>query len=264
MTSAVSRDFFPVRRCGIVPVVAAPEEIDITNADRLRSALRQAAAHGHGTLVVDMTRTRFCDCAGLHVLTAAHKQAQAEGRGLLLVTSGAAVLRLLAMTGIDRMIPSFTRLDQALAQTPGVQTSESGQNGAIAGTGARRSRSRDAGRLDAARLEFHAQARRFEQAKARLQATMDQTEKGRLQREILHASAFARLQARLESLTPIEQAKGILMAQQRCGPDEAFDLLRRASRRANVKVSVLAARLVEQAAAPGGQRRSGKRRPWSA
>jgi AmiR/NasT family two-component response regulator len=27
----------------------------------------------------------------------------------------------------------------------------------------------------------------------------------------------------------IEQAKGIIMAQQRCGPEEAFDLLRRVS-----------------------------------
>jgi hypothetical protein len=48
----------------------------------------------------------------------------------------------------------------------------------------------------------------------------------------------------------IEQAKGILMAQQRCGPDEAFDLLRRASQRANIKVSVLAAHIVEQVASP--------------
>ncbi len=44
----------------------------------------------------------------------------------------------------------------------------------------------------------------------------------------------------------IEQAKGVLMAQQRCGPDEAFDLLRRASQRANVKVRFLAALIVEQ------------------
>ena len=42
----------------------------------------------------------------------------------------------------------------------------------------------------------------------------------------------------------IEQAKGILMAQHDCGPDGAFDLLRRASQRFNVPVRVLAARLV--------------------
>jgi AmiR/NasT family two-component response regulator len=45
----------------------------------------------------------------------------------------------------------------------------------------------------------------------------------------------------------IEQAKGIVMATYRCGPDEAFSLLRSAAQRANVKVHVLAARLVERA-----------------
>jgi AmiR/NasT family two-component response regulator len=103
-------------------------------------------------------------------------------------------------------------------------------------------------RLEAARLEFDAQARRFEAARARLQVTLDRAREGRPQREILHNSAFARLQARLETMPVIEQAKGILMAQHRCGPDEAFDLLRRASQSANVRVSVLAARIVEQIA----------------
>jgi len=103
-------------------------------------------------------------------------------------------------------------------------------------------------RLEAARLEFDAQARRFEAAKAQLQITFDQVREGRPQREILRSSAFARLQARLETMPVIEQAKGILMAQHRCGPDEAFDLLRRASQSANVRISVLAARMVEQVA----------------
>jgi hypothetical protein len=105
-------------------------------------------------------------------------------------------------------------------------------------------------RLHAARLEFDAQAKRFEQARTRLAATVEAIQKDLSRPEILHDSAFARLLARLDSMPVVEQAKGILMAQNRCGPDEAFDLLRRASQRANVKVSVLAARMVEQVAAP--------------
>lgn len=68
-----------------VPVVAAPEELDITNTEALRSALLEAAAHGHRTLVVDMTVTRFCDSSGIHALLAAHHRAEADGRELLLV-----------------------------------------------------------------------------------------------------------------------------------------------------------------------------------
>ena len=107
-----------------VPVVTAPEEVDITNAPELRSVLLEAAGHGHGTLVVDMTRTRFCDSSGLHTLLAAHKRAQADGGELLLAITAAPVLRVLAVTAIDRMIPTFASLDQALART-----SANGSNG---------------------------------------------------------------------------------------------------------------------------------------
>jgi hypothetical protein len=108
----------------------------------------------------------------------------------------------------------------------------------------------DMARLDAARQEFDAQAQRFEQARARLEATIETIQKSLTRPEILHDSAVARLLARLETMPVVEQAKGILMAQHRCGPDQAFDLLRRASQRANVKVSVLAARMIEQIVAP--------------
>jgi anti-sigma B factor antagonist len=109
---------YPFEVASGVPVVTAPEEIDVTNAPALRSALLEAAAHGRGRLVVDMARTQFCDSSGLHTLLAAHKRAQAEGGELLLVISATRVLRIFAITGIDRVIPNFTSLDQALAQTP--------------------------------------------------------------------------------------------------------------------------------------------------
>jgi anti-anti-sigma factor len=113
----MTEDKFPVEVVRGVPVVAAPEEIDITNAETLRSALLAAAANGHDTLVVDMTQTRFCDSSGLHTLIAAHKRAEAEGREVLLVIPGPAVLRVFALTAMDRVIPNFTTLPEALAQT---------------------------------------------------------------------------------------------------------------------------------------------------
>jgi len=105
-------------------------------------------------------------------------------------------------------------------------------------------------RLTATKLEFEAQVRRFEDVTASLQATFDQVRRGRPQREKLRDSAFARLQARMDTMPVIEQAKGILMAQYRCRPEEAFEILRRASQSANVKISVLAARIVDQVSAP--------------
>ena len=121
-------DKFPVEVVQGVPVVAAPEEIDITNAEALRSALLTAAADGPGTLVVDMTGTRFCDSSGLHALIAAHKRAEAEGREVLLVIPGAPVLRVFALTGMDRVIPNFTSLAEALAQTAATANGRSRQH----------------------------------------------------------------------------------------------------------------------------------------
>ena len=107
---------FPVEIVKGMPVVAAPEEIDITNAEALRAALLQAA-NGHGTLVVDMTRTQFCDSSGLHALIAAHKRAEAEGREVLLVIPSPTVLRVFVLTGMDRMIPNVTSLPEAMVRT---------------------------------------------------------------------------------------------------------------------------------------------------
>jgi anti-anti-sigma factor len=50
------------------PVVAAPAEIEITTAEQLRAVLLDTTSRGHAAVVVDMTRTRFCDCCGLHTL----------------------------------------------------------------------------------------------------------------------------------------------------------------------------------------------------
>jgi anti-sigma B factor antagonist len=110
---------FPVEVVRRVPVVTTPEEVDITNATGLRAALLEASAYGPGTLVVDMTQTLFCDSAGLHALVGAHRRAVAEGGSVLLAVSGGAVLRILALTGIDTVIPSFTSLEAALAQAAG-------------------------------------------------------------------------------------------------------------------------------------------------
>jgi anti-anti-sigma regulatory factor len=126
-------DLFPVELVRGVPVVTAPEEIDITNAAGLRAGLLEgaglegagldAAGHGfesagHRAFVVDMTRTRFCDSAAIAALIEAHKRAQAAGGQMLLALSGAAVPRIFELTGVDRVIPTFTSLEEALAHTP--------------------------------------------------------------------------------------------------------------------------------------------------
>jgi len=65
--------------------------------------------------------------------------------------------------------------------------------------------------------------------------------------ELLRYSAHARLRARLKSMPVIEQAKGIIMAQCGWSEDQAFDALRRASQRENIKLRDLAVEIVARA-----------------
>jgi hypothetical protein len=88
-----------------------------------------------------------------------------------------------------------------------------------------------------------------------IQASWDRTQQIRAlwlaagsDKDLLRYSPYARSQAKLASLPVIEQAKGVIMAQ--CGwpEDQAFDALRKASQRENIKVRDLAAMIVAKTA----------------
>ena len=104
---------------------------------------------------------------------------------------------------------------------------------------------------DAPRRESRALRQRSEQARARARMTRHKVRVARSHNETLGDAGFAWLEARLGTMPVIEQAKGIVMAQQRCGPDQAFDVLRRMSQQANVKLRMLATQIVEQVASSG-------------
>ena len=98
-----------------VPVMATPAEIDVTTAEQLRAVLL-AATEQYRTLVVDMTRTRFCDVAAAHALVAARQRVLAKGGELrLVVPADGAVQRVLTLLGVDCFIPCFARLEEAVA-----------------------------------------------------------------------------------------------------------------------------------------------------
>jgi anti-sigma B factor antagonist len=111
---------FPVTTMSGIPVVMVPAEIDITNAGLLRAALQSAAACGHATIVVDMSETAFCDTAGLQVLVLAHRRAIAEGGEVRLVVRAVPLRRLFSLTGIDRVIPTFATVDEAVSELPAI------------------------------------------------------------------------------------------------------------------------------------------------
>ena len=106
---------YGVKAVNGLPVVSAPVEVDVSNADGLRQLLLACADEGHAVLVVDMSETAFCDSTGLHQLVRAHQRATAAGGEVRLVITAPTVLRLFSIVGIDRFFPIFKSLDEAVA-----------------------------------------------------------------------------------------------------------------------------------------------------
>ena len=136
--STISGTGYPTQMTDGVPVITAPAEIDITTAGQLQAVLSDWRTRGHATVVVDMTGTRFCDSAALTELVRAHRQAVADGGGLRLVISAdEAVHRIFTLIGLDRVIPRFASLEQALAHTtadvaaPGNSPVRAGEHGPV-------------------------------------------------------------------------------------------------------------------------------------
>ena len=96
-------------------VVTLPVEIDIANADQIREDLLSILNRGAATLVVDMGGTTFCDSAGMNALVRAFKRASANSAGMRLVVSTPGVRRVLAITGVDRLIDVYPTAAAALA-----------------------------------------------------------------------------------------------------------------------------------------------------
>lgn len=128
---------------------------------------------------------------------------------------------------------------------------EEAESQAVAPTGI------DVGRFEATLQESRALRRISQRARARARETRERVERGGSRQEILQHSEFARLHARMCTMPAIEQAKGIVMAEQGCGPEEAFEVLRRASQSSGIKVHVLAVQIVEHVASGGNGRNGG-------
>jgi len=96
-------------------IVALPTEVDVNNDGQVRDLLAVAIAGGKPVVVVDASGTTFCGCRGVSVLVDAHRHAAATGAQLRLVVTTAEVLRVLEITGADRVLCVYPSLADAEA-----------------------------------------------------------------------------------------------------------------------------------------------------
>jgi anti-anti-sigma factor len=110
----VSAGRHPVLWVGKAAVVSAPAQIDVGNVDDVLVCMLSVIREGPAALIVDMTATTFCDCAGVNGLVQAFKQARASGVEMRLAVSGPAVRRVLDITGAGRLIGTYPTVPESL------------------------------------------------------------------------------------------------------------------------------------------------------
>jgi anti-sigma B factor antagonist len=104
---------------GHVAVVTLPAEIDVTNADMVRQELLSVLNQGAVLLVADMSKTKFCDSAGVSALVRTFRRASASASAMRLVVSTPAVQRVLSIAGVDRLIDVCPSVAASLAGQSG-------------------------------------------------------------------------------------------------------------------------------------------------
>ena len=121
----VSGECYPVLWIGQTAVVTLPAEIDITNAGQVREVLLSVLNQGAVVLIADLSTTTFCDSAGVSALARTFRRADASHSEMRLVVSTPAVQRILAITGIDRLLDIYPGVTAALG-SPDDSTVQSG------------------------------------------------------------------------------------------------------------------------------------------
>jgi anti-sigma B factor antagonist len=103
------------RRDGAV-VVSLAGELDLYNAEEVRSALLDACAGEPGILVVDLEEVRFIDSTALGVLIEARSR-MADRSGFRLAAPGLETRRALEVSGLDRHFLVHGSVAEALEAT---------------------------------------------------------------------------------------------------------------------------------------------------
>ena len=97
-------------------VVRLGGEIDVYTAPFVREKLDEQINAGRADLVVDLSDVTFLDSTGLGVLVGRLKIARTRGGSLRLVGTAERVLRVFAITGLDKVFEA-NRLDGLVAPT---------------------------------------------------------------------------------------------------------------------------------------------------
>jgi anti-anti-sigma factor len=99
-----------------ITVGTFPGEVDVRNADAIRDQSLHLLDAGARPLILDLSATRFCDCAGVGAIMRVRRRAlELRTRVRLVLPADGSVHRIAVMTGLTHRVDHTTTLAEALA-----------------------------------------------------------------------------------------------------------------------------------------------------
>lgn len=93
--------------------IALKGEVDVYTSPRLREELNGAVEDGCLHIIVTMDGVEFIDSSGLGVLVSALRRVKEQGGTLRLVCTKEGILKIFRITGLDKVFPLFTTVEEA-------------------------------------------------------------------------------------------------------------------------------------------------------
>jgi anti-sigma B factor antagonist len=106
-----------VRKVNSCSVIDVKGEIDVYTAPKLREQLIELVSEGSYDIVVNLEGVDFLDSTGLGVLVGALKRVKAHDGSLSLVCTQDKILKIFKITGLTKVFPIHTTLEEATAST---------------------------------------------------------------------------------------------------------------------------------------------------
>ncbi len=99
-------------------VVLVSGEVDLATCQQLRDVLAGLVDQGVHYLVVDLEQVSFLDSSGIGVLISVLRRIREHGGSLRLTAPTPHVRRVLELTGVTTLLPTYATLDEAAPVEP--------------------------------------------------------------------------------------------------------------------------------------------------
>lgn len=99
----------------ITVVLSQVEKLDATNASELKSELLLLNKQGINTLVLDLSKTRYCDSSGLSAILTGNRLCKDTNGKFALSGLQENVAKMISIAQLDKVLHISSKVDEAVA-----------------------------------------------------------------------------------------------------------------------------------------------------